>query len=64
MTPEAELKSVMAKLEWTCVRKEWIRRIRSKEIKGPYSDISVALKELVQVIGLVIRGYKKTSKGV
>ena len=52
----------MTKLEWTYVRKEWSRRIRSKEIKGTYSDIFVALKELIQVIRLVIRCYKKHPK--
>ena len=54
MTSEEELKSVMTKLEWTYVRKEWSRRIRSKGVKGNYADIFVALKELIQVIRLII----------
>lgn len=60
--PEAELKSVMSKLEWNYVRKEWSRRTRSKGITGTYSDIFAAVKELIQVIRLVIQCYEKHSK--
>jgi len=58
-SPEAELKSVMAKMEWNYVRKEWSRRTRSKDVTGSYSDIFLALKELVRVIHLVIQCYEK-----
>jgi len=60
--PEAELKSVMAKLEWNYVRKEWSRRSRSKGVTGSYSDIFVAVKELLQVIRLVTECYEKHPK--
>jgi len=61
-SPEAELKSIMSKLEWNYVRKEWSRRTRSKGITGSYSDIFAALKELIQVIRLVIQSYEKNTK--
>jgi len=56
-SPEAELKSIMSRLEWNYVRKEWSRRTRSKGMTGSYSDIFTALKELIQVIRLVIQAY-------
>eukprot|EP00092_Neocalanus_flemingeri_P024571 GFUD01026649.1.p1 GENE.GFUD01026649.1~~GFUD01026649.1.p1 ORF type:complete len:251 (+),score=24.10 GFUD01026649.1:177-929(+) len=60
--PEAELKSIMSKLEWNYVRKEWSRRTRSKGITGTYSDIFAALKDLIQVIRLVMQCYEKHTK--
>jgi len=60
--PEAELKTIMSKMEWNYVRKEWSRRTRSKGITGTYSDIFAALKDLIQVIRLVIQCYEKHSK--
>ena len=61
-TPEQKLKRIMSNLEWNCVRKEWSRRTRSKSVTGYYSEILVAVKELLKVIQLVLKCYTKYPK--
>jgi len=61
-SPEAELKSMMAKMEWNYAKKEWSRRTRSKEVTGSYSDIFLALRQLIRVVSLVLQCYEKHPK--